>query len=99
MLGRIFAGRPGLGQIIAVLTSDSMSPGSWIIWLFYVFLCVLLLFIPDVLCEQGLSVREKIEEKPYLIRVWVYLAGIFCIIIFGAYGNLQDTGDFIYFQF
>lgn len=96
VLGRIFADRPGLGQITAVF---EVVAGTWKIWLPYVFLCVIALFVVDLLCAKGLSVRAEIEKRPYPIRMWIYLAAIFTIIIFGAYGTQFDANDFIYFQF
>ena len=53
----------------------------------------------DLLHEKGVFIREKIEKKPYVFRMLVYLAIIFTIIVFGAYGEKVNVNDFIYFDF
>ncbi len=100
MLGRLFAGKPGLSQIQAVFYSDSgILSGSGKIWLIYIVLCVLVLLIADFLHEKDVFIREKIEKKPYVARVLVYLTIVFSIIVFGAYGDQVDVSNFIYFNF
>lgn len=103
MIGRVFAGRPGLGQIQAIFSNEevveSCVTGSYKIWLIYIALCVAALFAADIMHNRGMSIRKKIEQKPYAVRMWIYLALIFTIIVFGAYGEQYSAGSFIYFKF
>ena len=100
MLGRIFSGIPGFGQITTVFDSGSdVLVGSWKIWLPYLLVCVLVLFVVDLLHEKDVHIRENIEKKPYAVRMLVYLAIIFTIIIFGAYGSQINVSNFIYVNF
>ncbi|MCH5252565.1 MAG: MBOAT family protein [Lachnospiraceae bacterium] len=59
---------------------------------------VILMFMVSMSGRRG-SVREKISEKPYILRYMVF-AGLFVsVILFGTYGQGYDVQQFIYNQF
>lgn len=45
------------------------------------------------------SVRQKIAQKPYVIRYMVFVALFFAVLLFGNYGQGYDVQQFIYNQF
>ena len=99
MFVRIVADRTlGLGQLVEVANADSLQC-SIINILVYTVLCVCVLLFVDLLREKGVFIREKIESKPYPIRMAFYLACIFTLIVFGAYGTQYLSSNFIYFEF
>ncbi len=100
MLGRVFAGIPSLGQIKEIFLGEGTSViGLWPNWLLYILLCAGALILADALHERGIAIRESVERRPYLVRMLFYLALIFTLVIFGAYGDQYDARDFIYFGF
>ncbi len=64
-----------------------------------VFVTVALIFVISVLNEKGKSVRAMIAEKKLPVRWTIYIALIFYIIIFGAYGANYIPVDPIYADF
>ena len=46
--------------------------------------------------EQGIHIRQWIAKRPIAIRWVIYLAVIFTVIIFGAYGPGYDASSFVY---
>lgn len=68
-------------------------------WVIYIVVCILLLLGEDLLHEKGIKIRESLSKQSYPIRLMVYLAMVFAIIIFGAYGNQYVASNFIYFEF
>lgn len=57
---------------------------------------ILLLFVVSLKQEKGVSFSEKIFRQPLYIRWALYLAAIFGIMTFGAYGMGYDSQAFIY---
>lgn len=49
--------------------------------------------------ERGVDVRERINAFPLPVRWGVFYAGLFGVILFGAYGFGYNAADFIYAQF
>ncbi|MBR1743505.1 MAG: MBOAT family protein, partial [Lachnospiraceae bacterium] len=45
------------------------------------------------------SVREKISEKPYVVRFGIFVLLFFIVLLFGKYGVGFDVKQFIYNQF
>jgi D-alanyl-lipoteichoic acid acyltransferase DltB (MBOAT superfamily) len=62
------------------------------------FLGTLLLFLVSM-CGRNGSVREKIAEKPYLVRYFLFLALFLAVLLVGNYGQGYDVQQFIYNQF
>lgn len=59
---------------------------------------VILMFIVSMIGRRG-SVREKIAEKPYVIRFGIFVLLFFATLLFGSYGLGFDSQQFIYNQF
>ncbi|MCR4615748.1 MAG: MBOAT family protein [Clostridiales bacterium] len=57
------------------------------------------LLLVSILREKGVDVRGKIFALPYYIKVPVYIAALFIVIIFGAYGEGYGAVDMIYANF
>jgi hypothetical protein len=72
---------------------SNMLPGhhlgvrmDWADYLIVV-LGVLIIFIVGVLGEKGIDIRQRIARLPFALKFVLYLAFVFVIIIFGAYGD------------
>ena len=53
----------------------------------------------DALMARGVNVPEKLQASAFPVRWVVYLALLFVLIVFGVYGSLYASTQFIYFQF
>ena len=62
-------------------------------------LAIVLLFWVDGKKNRGIDVAERFLEQSWWFRVTAELLLIFVILLFGCYGELYDTTQFIYFQF
>ena len=60
---------------------------------------VLVLFAVGFLHEKQVGIRERIAARPVVIRWIIYLAAVFCVMIFGLYGPSDNASAFIYGQF
>ncbi|MHB8063141.1 MAG: MBOAT family O-acyltransferase [Ruminiclostridium sp.] len=66
----------------------------------YIILMIGLVILTTVsLIQRSGSVREKLSQKPALVRYPIFYVLIITIIIFGAYGVGYDSSQFIYNQF
>lgn len=66
----------------------------------YAALCgVGLLVIVDAMKYKGVNLREKIANTSWLLRMALFLALLFCTLVFGVYGPGYSESQFIYFQF
>lgn len=65
---------------------------------FIIVIGVIIIFIVSMLQRTG-SVREKLYQKPVMVRFLVCYVLIFSIILFGAYSIGYDASQFIYNQF
>lgn len=62
-------------------------------------ICIVVLFISDVLKNKGICLRKLIAKQDYIFR-WIIIAvSIFFIVTFGVWGPGYDASNFIYFQF
>lgn len=57
-----------------------------------------LMFLVSMLGRDR-SVREKISEKPYVVRFGIFVILFFVVLLFGKYGVGFDAKQFIYNQF
>lgn len=64
-----------------------------------VIITLFIIFFISLLREKNISIREKIAEKPIVIRWAIYYALIFFILIFGAYGSNYEPIGPIYAEF
>lgn len=60
---------------------------------------MLVLFAADLINEKGISIRTYIEEQEIWFRWLFYIGAILFVLIYGVYGPMYSTSDFIYFQF
>lgn len=67
-------------------------------WLVLIFALIILISV-DCMHESGRRIRESLYERPAGIRLCVYMAGLWMVILFGIYGYRYDAGSFIYSQF
>lgn len=49
--------------------------------------------------EQGVRIRHWIAQRPLLLRWVIYLAAIFAVLIFGAYGPGYNAAAFVYMAY
>ncbi len=62
-------------------------------------LSLAVLFVMSLMKYRGIAIRETLAKQGLWFRYFVYLAGIFAVLIFGIYGPEYDASQFIYFQF
>lgn len=60
---------------------------------------VLIIFVISILNEKGISVRDRLAQKPLAVRWIIVYALIMFIVIFGAYGSGYDPVPPIYADF
>lgn len=60
---------------------------------------ILILFLVDYQKYQGTNVSEWLLRQGWAFRVCIYMFLIFTILLYGCYGEMYDTQQFIYFQF
>ena len=60
---------------------------------------LVMVFIISLLRERGVRIRERLYEKPVLVRTLVTAALISLILLFGAYGAGYVPVDPIYANF
>ena len=59
---------------------------------------LLFLFVISLVQEKGVVLREFIDKQNLVFRGMIYIAIIYAIILFGAYGAGYDASAFIYQQ-
>lgn len=59
---------------------------------------IILMFFVSMAGRTG-SVREKIAAKPWIVQYGLFIALVFSVILFGAYGTGYDASQFIYNRF
>ncbi len=60
---------------------------------------ILLLFLIDYQKYQGKDVLEIFLKQGWLFRVSAIMFFVYVILLYGCYGEMFDTQQFIYFQF
>ena len=73
----------------------NMSKVEWVLLL----ISLTILMLVDILQSKNISVNRLIVNRPAVVRVLFYTAGIGSIVIFGVYGVAYDASQFLYFQF
>ena len=63
--------------------------------------CTCILFVTSLIQERndGTTIRELLDRKPFLLRFGVIVAGIMMILVFGIYGPEFAAAEFVYMQF
>ncbi len=67
--------------------------------IYVIIIGVIIVFVVGLLRERGIHIRESVAKWNIVFRWAFYLAGVFSVIIFGAYGYGYDLVSFIYAQF
>lgn len=86
-------------DLTAVVPGHSNGLGLDIKDYIILFIGVIIVFAVSYLGEKGIDIRQKISKLPLYLRFIIYLAMIFVIIIFGAYGEGYGVVDLIYANF
>lgn len=73
----------------------SLSVGDYVMIFFGVSALITVGFVR----EKGIDITAKIYKLPYITKMTLYLAVLFLIIIFGAYGEEYGVVDLIYANF
>ncbi|MDE5937899.1 MAG: MBOAT family protein [Lachnospiraceae bacterium] len=72
---------------------------EWYDWLILL-TALLIMIIVDIVHEKKvIEIRKMIYKRRVGVRWLIYLAAVWCIILFGIYGAEYDASQFIYFQF
>lgn len=63
--------------------------------------CTVILFFVSLIQERndGTTIREMLDKKPFVLRLAVIAAGILAILVFGMYGPGFSAAEFVYMQF
>lgn len=61
--------------------------------------CILVLFVTDMLTYRGVDLRKWFLRQNWLFREITLVSVILFIILVGAWGNSYNASSFIYFQF
>lgn len=67
--------------------------------MFVLLMSLMVLFVVSVLKYKGVMIRDTFAKQGLWFRYFIYLAGIFAVLILGIYGPTYDSSQFIYFQF
>lgn len=64
-------------------------------------LCTIVMFIVSVIQEKNstVTIRERLDKNPFVLRYFVILTCIIILLIFGIYGPGYDPAEFVYMQF
>lgn len=63
-----------------------------------IFMLVVLLVV-SLMQENGIKIREKLDEQNTLFRWGVIICAVIFLMIYGAYGSSFSASDFVYQQF
>jgi len=63
---------------------------------YFMILCIILVIIVDIMHDKGFKFRETLLKQDIIFRYFVYMFGIFAIIILGIYGPGFSSASFIY---
>lgn len=56
------------------------------------------MLLVSVIQRKG-SIRDRLNEKPYILRAFIWGILVICILVFGTYGIGYDSSQFIYNRF
>lgn len=60
---------------------------------------LLILLVVSIMQENGIRIRQKLDEQNMLFRWAVIIGAILFLMIYGAYGSSFSASDFVYQQF
>lgn len=63
--------------------------------------CTVFIFMVSLIQERndGTTIREMLDRKPFVFRLTAITAGIMMILVFGMYGPGFSAAEFVYMQF
>lgn len=63
--------------------------------------CTCILFITSLIQERndGITIRQLLDRRSFLLRFAILVAGIMMILVFGMYGPEFSAAEFVYMQF
>ena len=113
LVGYVFDVAPsfkqGIMTITRFFTDQSISRGAkeilalGLTWKDLVLLgvCVFVVLVISIIQERhsNTTLREMLDEKPFVLRFVLYLVCVMAIIVFGIYGSGYAAADFVYMQF
>lgn len=74
---------------------DAISKADWIVLIF----ALGIVFVVEIFLEKGYDVLGLLNKQKLYIRLLLYFAIFWTIVLFGVYGAGYSTNQFIYFQF
>lgn len=96
LFGRTFSGKWNIGVLFdGTLFNYGLDAKN--VYLMYV--CILLLIVVDICHAKDIHFRQILMKQDIAFRYFVYMAGIFALIIFGIYGPGFEAASFIYQAF
>ena len=88
-----------LGRIVTDWGAAPYATGFSVAQAVCVTLCIIVLFVFEVIHEKKMTVTELTDRLPGVVRGALYIAAIMVIVIFGVWGPGYNAQAFIYFQF
>jgi len=108
-IGRYFVRSGGLRSSLRMLKSTFSTFNPWILLdgtllelglikedYYVLFISIFILFLVEILQENGIGIRKAISNQNLVFRWSIYLVGLFAVLIFGMYGPEYDAVQFIY---
>ena len=68
-------------------------------YMYVMLMSILVLCFVDHYKYQGRDPVQLVFKQGFLFQIFVVLAMVFTILLYGCYGSIYDTQQFIYFQF
>lgn len=69
------------------------------IYMYAMYASIVVLFVADHYKQRGSDVADLVLRQGWLFQIIVVLALVAVILLYGCYGTVYDTQQFIYFQF
>lgn len=88
----------GLSQIRGLnLAAQGFDKHDWCL----LGICTVFILIVSVIQERndGTTIRTMLDQKPFVVRLAVIVAGIMAVLVFGMYGPGFSAAEFVYMQF
>ena len=111
-IGRIFSRADSLRDSLAMLKRMFSEFNPWIFTngtvlklgangkqLLLIAVMLLVLLVVGIMQENGMKLRQKLDEQNILFRWIVIIAAVCFVMIYGAYGSGFSASDFVYQQF
>ena len=90
---------PGDPALLITEILTRANPRAAITECLFVFLCLLLLALADIMKRCGIALRYKIMAQDAWFQSLFFVAAVCGILVFGVWGSSYQEASFIYFQF